>query len=89
MHHLIKDNHIPLVKAILSAIESLHPSSESVQISSYLTASRLNVSEAHAQLVVAQLAAFGFIQNKDRHWALTFEGKDMLNKIAATTSEAV
>lgn len=89
MYHLIKENHVPLVKAILSVIATQKPRSESAQIMPYLTLSSLNVSEAHAQFVIAQLAALGFINDKKRHWSLTFEGKDMLNKIAPPLNEGV
>ena len=80
MHHFIKENHVPVVKAVLGVIETLCPSAEEAE----LTPLSLNISRTHARFVVEQLIVFELIQNRGEHWYLTSKGKDLLNKLAAT-----
>ncbi|MCE7729610.1 hypothetical protein [Vibrio campbellii] len=84
MHQLIQENHAPLVQAVLSTIENTCPNQKAFQAALCLLSSHFKVSEVHTQFVVTQLSVLGLIQKREGYWLLTFEGRDLLSKIAAT-----
>lgn len=69
----IKNDKKPLIKNVLTAIEQRNPQ--------HAAEIQTQASTWHVMFLMEQLDCFGFIELVGQHWFLTFDGKDLLNRL--------
>lgn len=69
----IKNDQKPFIKNLLTTIEQ-HNSQHAAQIET-------EASTWHVMFLMEQLDYFGFIELVGQHWCITFDGKDLLNRL--------
>ncbi|MBE3899181.1 hypothetical protein HJ158_08165 [Vibrio parahaemolyticus] len=69
----IKNDQKPLIKNLLTTIEQHNPQ--------HATQIETEASTWHVMFLMEQLDYFGFIELVGQHWFITFDGKDLLNRL--------